>query len=237
MLISLWRNNLRGSTLLIVAMPKSASSSLVASLQEATGWQKRNADIRKKYLTPLPAPDGYVQLKRFHSEVAELTSEVVELLRRPNQITKLHIAPTDNNLALLRDVPKVVLQRPAEEIVAAYWRGQETSTWTTMVGEIALCKTSEQWMDVARELGLTGELEAFNDHWRSGAGDAILITYEELTGNPEAAITKLLEYFGIEIKAVPSLGQVNYTRDGGANTAGWKKAWFSLKRLWAKAAG
>jgi hypothetical protein len=97
--------------LLIVAIPKSASSSLVASVQEATGWAKSNAGIRKQHLTPLPAPEGYGQLKRFHSEVAELTPDVVELLKQPDQIVKLHIAPTANNLALLRDVPKVVLLR------------------------------------------------------------------------------------------------------------------------------
>lgn len=209
----------------------------MASLQEATGWAKSNADIRKQHLTPLPAPQAYEQLKRFHSEVAELTPNVVELLCRPNQIAKLHIAPTANNLALLREVPKVVLLRPAGEIVAAYWRGQQTSTWTTTVGEIARCKTPEQWQDEATKLGLTSELQAFNDDWRSGAGNALLITYEELTGNPEQTIARVLKYFGIESDKVPSLGHVNYTRDGGANTPGWKKAWFSLKRLYARLAG
>jgi hypothetical protein len=223
--------------LLIVAIPKSASSSLVASVQEATGWAKSNAGIRKQHLTPLPAPEGYGQLKRFHSEVAELTPDVVELLKQPDQIVKLHIAPTANNLALLRDVPKVVLLRPAKEIVAAYWRGQETSTWTTTVGEIARCKSPEQWQQEASRLGLTGELNAFNDDWRSGAGNALVITYAELTGNPEQTIGKVMKYFGIEADNVPSLGQVNYTRDGGANTPAWKKAWFFLKRQWARLTG
>ena len=223
--------------MLIVAIPKSASSSLVASLAAATGWPRQNADIRKQFLTPAPAPAGYQQLERFHSEVAELTPEVVELLKRPEQITKLHVVPTGNNLALLRDVPKVVLLRPAEEIVAAYWRGIETSTWTTLVGDIARCENQAEWIALAGRLGLTGELQRFNEGWLSGAGDALLISYEDLTGKPEQTIRAVMDYFGLQSTSVPELAQVNYTRDGGAGTPAHKRAWFGLKRLWARAAG
>ena len=223
--------------MLIVAIPKSASSSLVASLASATGWPKQNADIRKRYLTSAPAPVGYEQLERFHSEVAELTPEVAELLSRPNQITKLHVVPTDNNLALLRDVPKVVLLRPAEEIVAAYWRGLETSTWTTLVGDIARCKTKDDWVELAGKLGLAAELQAFNDRWRQDPGNALVISYSELTGSPEATIARVMDYFGIDADTVPELAQVNYTRDGGAGTPTHKRAWFALKRVWARLAG
>jgi LPS sulfotransferase NodH len=185
-------------------------------------------------LTPVSAPEGYKQLERFHSEVAELTPEIVQLLRRPRQIAKLHVVPTDNNRALLHNVQKVILLRPAEEIVAAYWRGQETSTWTTMVREIARCNTLDQWQEVARSIGLTAELENFNSGWRSASSDALLITYEELTNNPEATIGKVLDYFGIKVEQLPTLGRVNYTRDGGRGTTAWKKLWFSGKWLWAR---
>ena len=160
--------------MLIVAIPKSASSSLVASLAQATGWPRQNADIRKRFLTPAPAPDGFAQLKRFHSEVADLTPEVATLIALPDQITKLHVVPTANNTALLRDMRKVVLLRPAEEIVAAYWRGLETSTWTTLVGDIARCSSQAEWMGLADRIGLTSELHQFNEGWQSADGQSLV---------------------------------------------------------------
>jgi hypothetical protein len=223
--------------LLIVAIPKSASSSLAASLAKATRWPRQNADIRKRFLTPAPAPDGYTQLKRFHSEVADLTPEAAQLLALPGQITKLHVVPTANNLALLRDMPKVVLLRPAEEIVAAYWRGLETSTWTTLVGDIARCSTQDQWMGLAEQIGLTDELRRFNHDWQLFDGDALVISYADLTRQPEATIRAVMEYFGIDTACVPELAQVNYSRDGGSGTPAHRRMYFALKRVWARFAG
>jgi len=222
---------------LIVAIPKSASSSLVASLRAATDYPRTNAEIRRNFLTAVPPPIEYRQLKRFHSEVAELTDEVVAAVTRPRQIAKLHIVPTDNNLSRLREIPKVVLLRPAEEVVAAYWRGMETATWTTSVKEIASCKSLEQWTQIAMDIGLTSELEAFNQRWETGPGNSLVISYHQLTTNSDATIASVLEYFNLDVEKVPELGRVNYSRDGGAGTHFHKRLYFSLKKVWARVAG
>lgn len=225
------------STVLIVAIPKSASSSLVASLCVATGYSRANAEIRKSFLSAAAPPPEYRQLNRFHSEVAELSDASIVAMTRPRQVAKLHIVPTSNNLTRLRDVPKIVLLRPAEEVVAAYWRGMETATWTTSVKEIANCKSLEQWMQVARDMGLTSELEAFNTQWKSAPGDSLVISYHQLTSDSEATIKLVLEYFDFNVENVPALGKVNFSRDGGAGTHFHKRLYFTLKRVWAKFAG
>jgi hypothetical protein len=222
---------------LIVAIPKSASSSLVASLCEATGYPRTNAEVRKNFLTAAPPPIEYCQLKRFHSEVGELSNKAVAALIKPRQIVKLHIVPTDNNLTRLREIPKIVLLRPAEEVVAAYWRGMETATWTTSVKEIARCKSLEQWMQTAMDIGLTAELEAFNQHWKASPGNSLVISYQQLTTDSDATIASVLEYFNLDTGKVPELGRVNYSRDGGAGTHFHRRLYFSLKRLWARVAG
>ena len=223
--------------MLIVAIPKSASSSLVASLCAATGYPRTNAEVRKNFLTAAPPPIEYRQLKRFHSEVAELSEEAVAALVKPRQIAKLHIVPTDNNLSQLCEIPKIVLLRPAEEVVAAYWRGMETATWTTSVKEIARCKSLEQWMQTAKDIGLTAELEAFNQHWKASPGNSLVVSYNQLTTNSDATIASVLKYFNLDAGNVPELARVNYSRDGGAGTLVHKRLYFSLKRFWARVAG
>lgn len=223
--------------MLIVAIPKSASSSLVASLQAVTEYTRSNAEIRNDFLTSAPPPAQYCQLKRFHSEVAELSYDAVAALVRPQQISKLHIVPTDNNLSRLREIPKIVLLRPAEEVVAAYWRGMETATWTTSVKEIARCKSLEQWIQTAMDIGLTAELEAFNRRWKASPGNALVISYHQLTTDSDATIASVLEYLNLDVGKVPELARVNYSRDGGVGTPFHKRLYFSLKRLWARVAG
>lgn len=223
--------------MLIVAIPKSASSSLVTSLRVATGYPRTNAEVRKNFLTAGPPATDYSQLKRFHSDVAELSDDAVEALVRPQQIAKLHIVPTDNNLERLREIPKIVLLRPAEEVVAAYWRGMETATWTTSVKEIARCDSLEQWMQTARDIGLTAELETFNRRWKDSPGNSLVVSYRQLTTDSEATIASVLEYFDLDAGNVPELARVNYSRDGGAGVPAHKRLYFSVKRIWARVAG
>ena len=223
--------------MLIVAIPKSASSSLVASLSAATGYPRSNPEIRKKFLAAAAAPAEYRQLKRFHREVAELSDEAVAAVTRPRQIAKLHIVPTDNNLSRLRDIPKIVLLRPAEEVVAAYWRGMDTSTWTTSVKDIATCETPEEWSQTANDIGLTAELEAFNRRWNASPGDSLIVSYHQLVTDSEATISAVLEYFGLDVGEVPDLGRVNYSRDGGAGTHLYRRLYFTIRRAWARVAG
>lgn len=223
--------------MLIAAIPKSASSSLVASLCAATGYPRTNAEVRRNFLTATPPPVEYCQLKRFHSDVAELSEDAVAAMTRPRRIAKLHIVPTDNNLSQLRDIRKIVLLRPAEEVVAAYWRGMETATWTTSVKEIANCKSQEQWMQTAADIGLTAELEAFNRRWKADPGNSLVVSYNQLTTDSNATIGSVLEYFNLDVGNVPELGRVNYSRDGGAGTHFHKRLYFSLKRVWARVAG
>ena len=223
--------------MLIVSIPKSASSSLVASLQAVTGYRRNTPKVRKQFLRPAPPPPGYSQLKRFHSEVAEVSDEAVKTLLQPEQITKLHIVPTDNNLRQLRDVPKIVLLRPAEEVVAAYWRGMETATWTTSVKEIARCDSLDQWMQTAADMGLTDELKAFDRRWRAADGNLLVLDYQHLVTDSDAAFAAVFEYFGLDINEMPELAKVNYSKDGGAGTRFYKRMFFSLKRIWARNAG
>jgi hypothetical protein len=210
---------------------------MVSSISQATGWSTVNAYARQRFLTAAPSPEGFRQLNKFHSDVAELTPEAVDCVMKPDQIAKLHIVPTDNNLTLLHNSPKVVLLRPADEIVAAYWRGMETRTWATTVGEIARCKSLEEWQQVAAEMGLTKELQRFNDQWLADTGDRLVIHYRDLVKKPAVTLSSVFNYAGIDAEQVPDLAKVNYSRNGGVSTSSLKRTYFAAKTAWARFRG
>lgn len=128
-----------------------------------------------------------------------------------DQIAKLYIVPTDNNLKRLRGIAKIILLRLAEEVLAAYWRGMETATWTTSVKAIARCDSLEQWIQTAADIGSTAELKAFDLRWRAVQGNVLVLDYHQLVTDSDAALGTVFEYFGIDIDEVPELARVNYS--------------------------
>ena len=216
--------------MLIVAVPKSASSSLVTTLCEATGKRRASPDIRRRHLRDAPAAAGFACLRRFNRELVEVPPAALAALAARDTVQKHHIAPTAHNRALLRGVPKVILLRPGEEVAAAYWRGYATSTWTSDVTEITRCASEAEWLAVARDMGLVAEVEAFNAGWRE-AGDGLVITHAELTADSRGTLARVLAHFGESAARIPELARVNFTRDGGAGMPGWRRLMWAA-RAW-----
>src|SRR5690349_15322082 len=110
--------------MLIIASPKSASSSLAETLSRSTSLGVCNAVIRREVLTHCPDACDFPVLGRLHpGDVQELSATQVKQISAYHGIKKHHLPPSPNNLAQLSATRKLILLRPADEIIDAYWRG------------------------------------------------------------------------------------------------------------------
>ncbi|HEU4428627.1 MAG TPA: hypothetical protein VFT98_07725, partial [Myxococcota bacterium] len=158
------------AAMLIIAIPKSASTALAVTLSEAHGIPIASQRIRDEWLIGAPRAPGYWQLGQFHRrDVVEIDERIARIVAARDVLAKFHFPPTPRNQAVLRDVKKVVLLRAAEEIVSAYRRGEETGAWRTKSFEFAFCFTERGWQRRAGATGLLGELRSFADGWRAHA--------------------------------------------------------------------
>lgn len=228
------------AAVLIVAIPKSASTALVATLAAAHALPIRTREVRDEVLLRRPIAPGYWHAAQFHRrDFVELDAAVAALLAERRHLVKFHFPPTARNQAALRDVPKLVLLRDAAEIVSAYRRGEETGAWPTKSYEFAYCFGERAWQARARSTGLLDELRAFAAGWRAHAGDKLVLEAAELTGDPARAIARVERYFGLAESGTRELQRERYSRAsaGGRGLARllWRRRGLFAKRLLADA--
>jgi hypothetical protein len=200
--------------MLIIASPKSASSSLAETLSKSTGLHVRNAVVRRDVLRHSPAACDFPVLGRLHQgDIQELSASQIEAISALPGIKKHHLPPTPNNLTQLSTTSKVILLRPAEEIIDAYWRGFQTGVWPIEHEAFRNAGDIQSWRSIARQIGLTRELQQFNQGWLDYTGERLLISYQELLADSETVIRLILNYFGYHSPNVPELAKLKYTRE------------------------
>jgi hypothetical protein len=199
--------------MLIIAIPKSASTALVATLSEQHRLPIETSRIRDDVLLRRPIAPGYWHVAQFHRrDFVELDARVAEVMAAPGLLAKFHFPPTPKNERVLHGVRKVILLRDAEEIVSAYRRGEETGAWPTKSYEFALCFTEAGWQRRARETGLTAELRAFAEGWRKHDGDKLVIESAELLADPAAALARIEAYLGLAPSGLQALRRERFSR-------------------------
>ncbi len=199
--------------MLIVAIPKSASTALIATLSEAHGLPVETRRIRDDVLLRRPIAPGYWHIAQFHRrDFVELDERVARTMAARDLFVKLHFPPTPRNQAVLRDVPKLILLRDAEEIVSAYRRGEETGSWPAKSYEFAYCFSEASWQRRARETGLLAELQRFAEGWRAHAGDKLVLESAELLAQPAQALARVEDYFGLTRSGVGALREERFSR-------------------------
>src|SRR6476620_11381597 len=88
--------------MLLIAAPKSASSSLAETLSKSAGLRVCNAVIRREVLTHCPSACDFPVLGRLHpGDVQELSATQVAQIGAYPGIKKHHLPPSPNNLAQL----------------------------------------------------------------------------------------------------------------------------------------
>ncbi len=198
--------------MLVVAIPKSASSSLVTTLAERHGIPVRSSELRRTHFPRLSVDPAYRHLARFHREVKNIDRTVADLAAAPAHLVKHHWPPTRVNQELLRDVPKVVLLRDARDIVRAYKRGDDSGTFPLRSHEFCFALSERGWLKQAERIGLIAELDRFAAGWRAHAGDKLIVEFEDLTDDPKATLARIESYLGLPPSHAAELAREKFSR-------------------------
>lgn len=189
--------------MLIIAIPKSASTALLKTLGGLHGVR-----ATQQFFPDRPQPPGYPFLWKLHSDIRELESQRAESFSICDHIYKQHIPPTPNNRRLLAAVRKVILLRRPDDIVRAYWRGQKSGVHSRLHGFEGV-KTEQDWIDRAESLGLTRELTQFYEGWLGDGSEKLVITYEDLMSDCTGVIRRIEEYWQLDV----TTGEVQLLRE------------------------
>lgn len=195
--------------MLIVAIPKSASTSLLETLGQLHGCYAVQTNFFR-----LPVHHDYAALARFHADQHQLTSEIVETLVEHDGFNKNHIVPTRHNQALLAEHPKVILLREPTEVIYAYRRAIRAvdHDMPALARCFEDCDTESDWLERAVEIGLLSSLHKFYDDWLEHEGNKLVIWYEELIAEPKATVNRVEDYFDLPLSDEVRLVRTRYSR-------------------------
>lgn len=195
--------------MLIVAIPKSASTSLMftmAKLHHIPAEQPGYPDLN--------TPDEFRNLGDYHDDIVDLTPHVAKKISEPNCIYKHHFPPTANNIRLLTRQKTVLLLRRPAQVLDAYYRAINTFSIENPVGfERHLGK--EKWLTYISESGLEKEVKLFYRGWAElDHKNVWVVRFKDLISNPVATINAIESFW--ELPVTPgsfSLMKMRYTRN------------------------
>ncbi len=185
--------------MLIIAIPKSASESLVQTLAEL---HDRPGKIYRARLRPAK---GFERLAGIHSDVREYSPAAVRELANPGVFYKNHVPPTKNNRALLRSVKKVVLLRDPEDVLASYRRGIKARTDKMLLS----------YLDEA----FAREVAAFARGWSRTDRNTLQLRFEDVIRHPQETVNRIERFFGLPESRNVVLKKFHYTRNPLMNFA------------------
>jgi len=195
--------------LLIIAIPKSASTSLLKTLGKIHKLETTQSNEFKGN----PVPDSTEILHKHHSDVREIFPENVLDFQSDSIIYKQHIYPSKNNLAQLASTKKIILLRNTQDVILAYKRGIDKKVHNKFEGFSENMK-EEEWLDSAKNLGLSSDLNNFYTIWNNiNDGHTLIVHYEALIKNPSKEINRIENFLGLrETKKKIRLLKKRYTR-------------------------
>ena len=191
--------------MLIVAIPKSASSSLLNTLGELHPDLEvlQDFSFRENKI-----PDQSHKIHSVHSDIREITDFEVSKFKSRDFIYKQHIFPSENNLKALQNIPKVILLRPPEEILKAYKRGALKNHNSLPSGYNARMN-SKQIFEKAKKDGFLEDLNFFYNTWisRSETDKTLIVHYSKYLKEPKETINQIEKFFDLPLtktKVIPA---------------------------------
>lgn len=198
--------------MLIVAIPKSASTSLHTTIAHA-----HKIPALQEHYKENPIPPETEYLHKWHSCVRTLYRKDIDhiVLEKSGTLFKQHFPPTDHNLSLLQGVKKVILLRDVREVVDAYWRAKCVGIYVHLTGEFAGVSSRNEWIALTKETGLWEDLEYFYSRWKAVPEDenTIHITYSDVVQRPADTIARVEDFFELGSSGKTVLEKKRYSRE------------------------
>lgn len=210
-----------GAGMLIVAMPKSASSSLARTLARAHGLDERNDDLNAEH--PPQFTDRHALAQALHPYPAVPTEALRRVVADRTALRKLHLFPTPAVLAGIAGTPVVVLLRDPDAIVDAEFRGVVTGIHPLAPG-LPRTASIRRWRAAARTGGLVTSLADLAEGWRTAAAERpelLVVTHAELVRDPDRVLAATAAHLGLPRRPGLELLRERYSgpirmRAGGA---------------------
>nr|WP_200242381.1 hypothetical protein [Lamprobacter modestohalophilus] len=156
--------------------------------------------------------DGHDAYHCQHNFGWELNEKVANFLADRDILFKIHIFPSSNNLALLKNQKKVVLLRAPEDIVMAYRRGAETGVYRSRLNAFSGCNTEREWMEAAISSGLYDSLLFFHNKWKAETDNVLHVDFEDLVRFPKLILNKIEVFWGLKVTETSQLEKHKYSR-------------------------
>lgn len=196
--------------MLIVAIPKSASTSLMETLGNCHPMKAQQIFFKNA-----PLPTGLKILQKYHSDIREIRIDHFELFANRQFLFKQHIPPTSNNLSILRELKKTILLRNPIDIIGAYFRAEKVEIHSKRL-EFEGCNNLQEWISKAREIGLMEDLEWFYSNWAREADSYpkhnLIVTYDQFIQSPVSTINSIEKFFNIPTTKNPAIAYKRYSR-------------------------
>lgn len=194
--------------MLIISIPKSASTSLLDTFGKLHALPSRQLDFKSNQ-----ADERFPLLGSYHNDTCKLSKEDISIFLNKKKLYKQHILPTEQHLKLLRTTKKVVLLRNPYDILLSYRRG----TLKNIHGEkngFKISFTEGEWIEAAQKNGFLEELRQFYNGWAQHNDEyTLLLGYKELVKEPLRSINKIEKFYELPLtKRKITLSRKRYSR-------------------------
>lgn len=179
--------------MLIAAMPKTASTSLIYSLQ----------NITKKAIKPYVEKEGFVKYSQEFKELAKYHKSMycksyewfLEMAKDKETIYREHVLPEDKGFDFLRGTKErvVVLYRNPYHVFDNYRRLSKPEYTKKLLAE--LCIMRDRYIELKSD-------------------NKLYLSYRDLVKHPEEALKSIIDFWGLEIKDKMILQKKKYTGVG-----------------------
>ena len=182
--------------MLIIALPKTASTSLINTLKKL----KYNAKTKTGLVHTHNIPNEFTNFSSMHSDMVEIDKILIDTFTNSqNFFYKQHIPPTKNNISLLKNKKVVLLllskEKNVDDIVLSYWRHMKKHNdigEKKIIGDL----NEQEWLIKTKKTNLYNEIYNFNKFWLDNSKNKLVIYKKDLIKDPTTNINMILNYFG-----------------------------------------
>lgn len=216
--------------MLIIAIPKSASTSLLLTLKKY-----HSIDAAQSFFKDYPPPSNSKFIHQLHSDIRTLTAEESINFEASDHFYKQHIFPSEENLKLFKNTKKVILLRDPKEVLMAYRRGAKKGVHNLIPG-FDMSWNEEKWITKAQEVGLWDDLNVFHERWTNASSDdnTLMVDYQDYVTNPNLVLNQIEAFFGLPITEIKvETVKARYSRETSSDKG--QKSWMAKikKRIYS----
>ena len=85
------------------------------------------------------------------------------------------------------------------------------------------CRSYEDWLKKAKEIGIFQDLLRFYENWLNADGEQLVVHFENLIADPKTSINSIEKYFGWPVSEKVDLLKEKFTRNSNGKGISYSK--------------